>query len=229
MMKNFLKQKRELFAVAAFVAVIACVVLFGIIPLQDKIVDVGEKIQQENADQEINKQRIDELPKIKQQYDTLKQNEDSLNVLLDPKSAVFLIERLEKLANDTVNIIKIAVQEKQPDQKALPAAKGKADENPLIKALPSADYLQINIGLSGDYGSVVRFINSLENFEYYADIISLNLKKSDAKNSTIQTATGSGLLNPFNPDSAGAKKTDQPASNLEEIDASLNVVFYTKK
>lgn len=224
-MKKVIKQQKELAAILAYALVVAAVAYFAVAPLLGKINSASDKIQQENADQEGKKQRLSELPKMRQQYSLLQDNEGLLDVFFTQDQAVKLIERLEKISQDSGNVIKISVK----DSKAQPTAsqsKTTVDDT-LLKALPSKDYLEMNISLTGKYNSVIQFVNALENFEYYCDITNLELKASTPKENTssgIQT----GVLNPFTVGQNSAKNNDT-AKFSGEVDAVMNVVFYTRK
>ena len=149
----------------------------------------------------------------------------------------FLIERLEKLAQETNNTIAITIQD-APQQKNLPiapvAAPGTApvSDNALLDSLPSKDYLKLTIMLTGDYNGLFKFISSLESLEYYSDITLINISHliDNADANTVTSSGGSGVLNPFNPKDVSTSVTPAPAKKIgNKLSASLEVVFYSKK
>lgn len=228
-MKNLINKQREIIAVLAYIAIVAGLFYLLIFPLIEKIAEKSNKIQEEVIKQEAINKKLEELPKIEQQYKELNENAESIDILLDKNKAVVLIEKLEKLAESTENEIAITVQEKTEQPKA--PAKGKAAvDTSLIGGLPSQNYLQMKISLTGKYGSIMNFIRLLENFEYYADITAIQISgESDSQNnSTRQSISDSGpLSNPFN--SSVTKNKPAIIENQDnKLKASLDMVFYVR-
>lgn len=227
-MKNFFKKYREIFGVALYVCLIGLIIYFVAKPLYEQIKIRRDQIQEEVANQEGRKKKLIEIPKIKEQYEKVKGQEENLAVLLDKNDAVSLIERLEKLAQNTQNEIRIAVKETDANSReALIArkneAKAKADGDKtvsIIDGLVSKDYLQVTITLSGQYNNIVDFMQKLENMQNYSDIISFDIKR-DSGNS------GSANVNPFA--NQGGVNQEQPPTIENKVVATLETVFYLKK
>ena len=225
-MKKIFQKQREIIIIFAYVGVVLALIYFIILPLLSKIEGVNNQIQEESMKQEIVKQQLGELPKIQQQYNTLQTNEGAIDVLLDKDKAVALIESLEKLAQDSGNKIEISVQNSQLQKNVAVTTTKIAADGTLIKALPSTDYLQMQILLTGDYNKIINFINKLENMEYYSDITGIKMTQSDI--------TGNAeVINPFNSVSmTGSETGSDKVSNKPDtgnLKVSLDVVFYTKK
>jgi hypothetical protein len=227
-MKNFLQKQKETVTVVIYICVIAGLVYFVIRPLLASINSVHDQIQEEGLKQEIVKQRLNDLPKIQDQYDMLQKNEGSIDILLDENNAVVLIERLETLAQDSGDKINITVQN-QPEQKntQTPAGKKAAVDNSLTNSLPSSDYMQLKITLTGKYNSIVNFIYKLESFEYYCDITAIQIQPDKTSNTPI--ADSGVLLNPFNVSGSATAAEKSIKDTAGNIEASLDVVFYTKE
>ena len=225
-MIKFLQKQREAITIFTYIGIFIVLIYFVVLPLIKRINSVKDQIQEEHVKQEIKQQQINELPKMEEQYNVLKNNEESVDVLLDKNNAVVLIEKLEKLAQDSNNKISISIQDvaTQKDPTTVISNKTNTD-NDLIKNLPSTNYLQMKITLDGDYNAIMRFTQSLESFEYYCDIVAIQIKQKEENNKPAET----GTVNPFN--SGLSINPDQLSNfnnkNLEE--ASLDVVFYTKK
>ena len=226
-MKIFFLKNRIAVVLVAYCGLLFGVIYFAILPLLAHINSTNEQIQQELANRQGKEQRIAELPKIKQQYTDIEENKELISGLLDKNQAVTLIERLEKLANDTGNKIVISVKDAPiVDTKKIPqSAKDKdAKENPLRESLPSSNYLQMQITINGSYNNGINFIEALESFEYYADISGIQIKQAKASS----TQRDNSLLNPFSSSSAssGQKIKIDKAGDLDFI---LDVFFYTNK
>lgn len=227
-MKKFFKKQREILTIFAYIGIIASLVCFVIFPLIGKINDVADRIQEESLNQEIAKQRLNEIPKMQQQYQMLEKDERLLDVLLDKNNAVPLIERLEKLAQDSQNKIAISVQEQSAlvQKNTLKTNKKNAEnEKLIIDSLPSAEYLQMKIVLTGNYDSIVKFLEHLENLDYYSDIIGLDMKKVEIENEAQEVEPEVS----FGSRRAYPAKKENNAQIIEATRASVDVVFYTKK
>lgn len=224
-MKKILNQQREIVVILVYICIIAILVYLVIFPLLAKINGVRDQIQEESLKQEIIGRRLEELPKMRQQYATLQENEGLIDVLLDKDNAVVLIEKLENMATGTGNNIEISIS--STPVKPAQTVKGKnSNENALVNALPSADYLQMKIILYSDYNSAITFIQALENFTYYCDIIGIQIKKNE---SNAVSVPKTGILNPFGSgslSSSGQGISDNTKAG--ELQTSLDVVFYTK-
>lgn len=227
-MKKFFQKQRNILVILIFICIIGSLLYFVIFPLLLRIKNVQDQIQEEELKQEIQQQQLNNLPKMQEQYKFLQKNKQMVDVLFDKNNAVVLIEKLEKLAQDSGNVIKISVQEPQ-QQKTIPTAtKNKTAipvEKTLVEKLPSQDYLQMKIELSGKYNTVVDFINRLENFEYYCDIIAIQIGQEKNNSNSF---SNSGTLNYFEPNSK-EEAEKRAALNKENIIAGLDIVFYTKK
>lgn len=212
-MKDFLKKQREILAVIVYLALIAGLVYGVIIPVNKKIGQSRDKIQEEQIKQETRRKSIDDLPRIQDQYEIL-ENENVSSTLLDKENAVLLIESLEKLASDSGNDILISAQE-QSNVKNTSNKPKKGEENKNI-VLPNENYLQLKITLGGNYNTIFKFINLLENFSYHGDVITMQIQKNanEIKQKNIFSQSGSGQ---------GEK--DGLKGELEGV---LDVVFYTK-
>lgn len=224
-MKNFFQKQREIMAVLIFGVIIFALVYFVIFPLMGKIDAKKYQIQEAEMKSEIIKQQISELPRIQKQYETLMSDGDLNDVLLDKDMAVTLIEKLEKLAQRTGSDIVISVQE-QVDPKKTTTAKAKANaEVTILGELPSAEYLQLKIGITGKYESIVEFVKALEDFEYYCDIIGIQI---DKYNEGTTKASPSAITNPFS--SSEKNSTTKITKNSDdELVAFLDTVFYAKQ
>ena len=221
-MKKIFQKQREIITIFAYVGVVLVLVYFVILPIISKIEGVNDQIQEESIKQEIVKQQLGELPKIQQQYNNLQENEGLIDVLLNKDKAVVLIESLEKIAQNSGNKIEISLQNSQLQKNvAVVTTKSNSDDT-LINALPSADYLQMQILLTGNYNKVIDFISRLENMEYYSDITGIEMKQSEPSNNV-------GIISPFNLSSTTSSKKISDQYTPGDLEATLDVVFYTKK
>jgi hypothetical protein len=226
-MKKFFKKQRELIAVALFFLAVGAMGYFVVAPLLKKIASIKNEIDENKIKQEIKKQRLEELPKIAQQYTSISSQQKKFDILLDKQQAVALIERLEGLAQDTNNKIQIVVQEDASAKKTADSKSKTAPKVPaLIDTLPRKEYLKLRITLTGDYDGVFKFVHRLESLEYYADIIEINIGQVASNQTTSVASLGMDGSNPFNDQVA-----KEPALGLgdpNQLATALIVVFYSK-
>jgi hypothetical protein len=81
----------------------------------------------------------------------------------------------------------------------------------------------MKINLTGKYGTIINFIKSLENLEYYSDIIDMQFNQSKPDSSQTANVGMFSLSGLNSPTTAKISNTDI------NLDASIDVVFYTKK
>lgn len=230
-MKNFLHKQREILTVLAYVGIVSVLVFFVILPLLDRIDRINDQMQEENARHESIENQIKDLPKIQKQYEDLQNNQDLSAVLFEKNEAVQLIERLEKLAEETGNIIDMSIQDTAPvavDNKKTSSKTKNETEKSLLEDLPNSNYLPIKIIISGDYNSIYKFTKSLELFEYYSDTISIQIIQSEkTKNEKSSSSLSFDAQNPFSAENSEESVEDK-ARELP-LTATLETVFYTRK
>lgn len=229
-MNKFFKNQRENVAVVAFLLVLAILVYFIIIPLISRINRTSDEIEKSILQQEIAEKQLEKLPKMKEQYEYILAEEEKINVLFDRNNAVALIEKLERIAQDSGSSIEISVQETAAKASQLQVAKKNVENSAAKKnaaatikdQLPSDTYLQMKILLIGEYKNVVSFIAALENFEYYCDIISIQVNEyEEEKNQEANK-------NIFAPVEGSAEIEPKDVIMQNKLEATLDTVFYTK-
>lgn len=228
-MINLIKKRREIFILLAYAILISCLGYFVIKPLIININTIRDDIQKESLIQEYKKIGISNLAKMKSQYEIIDENYDLANILLDKNNAIDLIEKLESLANRTENNIEISIAENQQQNVVKTSTqnkKGVVDNTDLIlKSLPIKDYLQIKIDINGNYNSIIDFVDNLQKFEYYADVISLKIQKN---NEILSNSTQRNIFYKEN-DKNNNSDNIEKKSKEGGVNASLDVVFYAKK
>lgn len=222
-MSDFPKKWRQPLTIAVLALFAVGLVHFAVLPLYRGIESKQTEIQEKLADQEMKSRKINELPRIKQQYEFIRSNEGGMGVLLREEEAVTLVQELEALAEKTGNAISIEIPDKS--KAAKPAANSKnKEETSLADSLPSKEYLEMNIRLTGGYGEVVSFMHKLESSGYYSDIISFQIARAGAG---AGKRTGGDMFSQDLKKEAGEKSDAEPAAS--DLDAVLVVAFYLDK
>lgn len=228
-MNYFIKKWREPLNVLVYIVLVFCFIYFLIVPLHRGIQSKKNEIQEKITEQEFKSKKLQELPNMKKQYEFIESREKDLGIFLKKEDAVVLIEKLEKLAEETNNKIKITISETPETDKGKTVQKSKSEENVLVNSLPSKDYLEIDIRLEGGYMQIISFMHKLESADYYCDIIDIAINKR--KVDTIQSTQGSDQLFSV---VKGRQDLSQEQEEVVEkssgdLEALISVAFYLAK
>lgn len=221
-MKNIWKKYKIYLSILIYLFFIGLVYFLLVRPLLAEIKDKNNKIQEKISDQEIKAEKLAEIPSLRSQFDMINNEEDKINVSFNRESAVMLIEKLEKVSEETGNEIKIELVEEKADIKNPGNSKkteSKEGDN-LVSSLPSDNYIKMRIKLSGEYENLLDFIRRLENMEYYSDVISIKATKEQEK-----ISNQAPISSPFE----GEDLINEEKTSIEEknrISSILEVVFY---
>jgi Tfp pilus assembly protein PilO len=215
-MKYFFKKYKIHLAIAIYLLIIGAASFFIARPMILGIREKNDEIQKNIADQESKKERLGKLPAFKKQFEEIGANEDKINIVLNNGNIVVLIEKLEKISEETGNKIKIDMAGDQTNKKT--QSSSKKDDKSLANNLPSDSYIIMNITLTGNYENFLDFIRKIENMEYYSDILSIKITKGINDNSSSATSPFIGS------DSSGAS-----TGGKDSISSVLGVAFYLEK
>ena len=207
-------------AILIYLIIIGMLFFFVASPMILKANEKNNKMQEDLADQESRRERISSLPAIRSQIEMVKNQEDRLTILLNSENLINLIERLEKISEETGNNIKIELSEGQDASKKTTQAKKDTDKKEvIIDNLPNDAYIKMNISLKGKYSNFLDFLRKLENFDYHSDVVSIKILNYQ------ESATFSSS-NPFRESSAS---TESVAADNNIILSTLGVIFYLEK
>lgn len=242
-MKGFWKKYKSWISGLLFVLVVAGAIVFIAKPLVARIVAISDEIQKKAIDNQINQARIAKIPEMKAQHELFASEAERLNVVVDAGSEVDFIKRLELLAEETGNKIDLKIDEEAATQKGAKAVakkessdttvtekdasgsatKAKKDLEDIKANLPSAFYLMLHINLEGNYAGFMNFLRQLENFNYYANVVSLNLVKAEKQE---EERSGSRDIFSSNP---GDFDDSERQSSKNILKSTIDVAVYIKK
>ncbi|EKE11208.1 MAG: hypothetical protein ACD_15C00125G0011 [uncultured bacterium] len=194
-MKDFLNKNKIILITSIYLILAGLFFYFLIIPLKGKINGKASEIQQEKIDQDITKKKIMTVPVIEKDYQKYKENEENLNVLMEPSQEVEFIKGLEALAEETNNKVEFKIQESAKDE-----SKNKKTENADVKSkLAYNNFLSMQVALEGNYQSLINFIHKVENYKKYVNILSIRIEKisidEGAKSSNKENEVKNEALN----------------------------------
>lgn len=236
---------------AALFVVIGLVGWFGIRLLLSTIQEKMDDIQKLSVTREHREKQLERLPDLEAQHALIDEHADRLGIILTKDRIVEFIQRIERLAEEEDIAVEIESRDNAfleskvtPAEKkdvptkpaATPADKAEAAAEPAKKApvsketgivteLPLKKYLKLTITVTGEYGSVVRFLHRLETLPYALDVIGLNMKERTENVDLIET--GSAAFNPF----AGevAAEVSPKTSKVNVLEAVFETVVYMKE
>lgn len=216
-MRDFLIKNRILLAVITYLTLLFLLFILFVKPLISEIKNKNINIQEKIADSENNQEKISKIPALRDQYELISKEEEKIASLLFRDDVVKLIERIERISEETGNKSSIELAESVVDKKESSKSKKEKEneEKNLISSLSSDKYITMNIKISGEYDNFIDFVRKLENLEYYSDVISIKLSKDLEKKS---------VENPFETDLSGG---DGVNTNVkDEISSTISVIFY---
>ena len=226
-------------------------VVYGIVPAQQKIRKLMDTSQEILTDREIREELVASLVTLREQKDLVQKNEEVLHVVIPKENIVDLIKNIEDLARNTHNEISIDAQTlnvapppvTKPKKEAVPAkneagetadTEVKKTEKTLIDSLPSDKRIGISIKLTGSYNDIVQFIQKLESMPYATDIIALSftVEEPDADSAEKKRADIFASSTPMTTDQSATPAEGAPAPQAPEppkdllIQAKIDTVIY---
>lgn len=219
-MKDFWKKYKIYLVILIYLIIVGLVGFFIARPMVLATKEKSDQIQQKVAIQERKEEKLRELPSIRIQFEGAKKQEDKIIISLNKENVVSLVEKLEKISEETGNKINMELKENEDEGKknSNPPKKSKEEKDVLIEDLPSDKYVKIKIVLYGRYENFLNFMNKVENMEFYSDVVSVAVKRA--------AESGSGLSkNPFTGTSEQISE-ENSLENKDKVYSQLEIVFY---
>lgn len=177
-MKNLLLKNRIWILGLSYVGAIFLFVVYFLFPNVNRIEEQANSIQEKILDKKILENRISQLPEMKEQADVFLQNREGLGKTVRSSEEVIFIQYLEELASETGNQINIEIPDDQvEDKSSTKKTTKKPREGEILSQLKYKDFLIMNITLLGNFQEAFNFIKKIENFQYYSNVISIDMEK----------------------------------------------------
>jgi len=208
-LSSYRKHSSLIFLFVLFVAM-GSIIWFGILPLKRSLDMKMRGIQEYYADQENQQKQVGRLPELKDQYDVIMKDGQTLDIIITEDRIVDFIKTLEGLANDSSVQMTITsnangqIIEKVPIKVVPPKADGAntqantSNTKPKVMSMvddaPFDRYLRLSIKAEGSYGDIVAFLQKIETLPIGLDVIGVEMKKRDASATKDTIGTKS---NPF--------------------------------
>lgn len=252
---NFLKKTHIPIITMLFLFVaMGLVVWFAILPIKRAISEKMDDIQKFYTSRENRDRQIGKLPELEEQFQTIKADEENLNILLKEDHIVDFVKTLEDLARETNTEISIASKEGNSiiEKKAVvskpqtknttdadtetPAVSDKKKATGILDTLPFDRYLHLSVSLVGEYADIVNFLHKMETLPFALDVVGMEMHLKDSKedqSSSRPINSGSGI-NPFlvSLGSEGVSVTEAPVVAPEKkntLEAIFDTIVYVDK
>ena len=213
---------RSLFVMAA----LASLIVFAVIPLQDKIVLENDEVQQAYAKMENDQKRISTLPDLRLKYQKISDDKGKMGSVLPEDQVVEYIKNLEDIASKTDGTINVT-QGKDLDTirnaaptKGTDTTGNTATGDRVVDHLPKGKTLGLTVTFSGRYRDAVEFVHKVETAPYFADVLSLDFRPGDAP-----TADRSNLFVSSGLSAADVSTNPAPPSSVS-VQAVISLVLY---
>lgn len=228
-MKEIWRKRKIAILAAAYVLLAFPAAAWGAYRLIGWIRNLSDNMQASAIDERIEHGKIAELDSMKALAAKIDGNGETMDSIIQESQEVEFIEGLEKLAGESGVGIRITADDSQAgDAAKAKKAKAKTADKTIVESLSHKKSIAITVETTGDYGRTVDFLCRLENGRYWANVVSLDLRKKDDESEDSGSQSGSGSVFFAAPAESGnsEKASDQAESRKESLTATLGVIVY---
>ncbi len=227
-MNDFWKKYKIKIIIITYIVTIFSLIRFVAVPFVGKIKEKSDSIQEKIINNRISETRIGEIPAMKETLEKYQSDSEALEVILNSEKEVDFIKQMESIADATGNKIILSVGSNNTNEGGKNGPSNK--EKSIKDELKYKNYLPMDIGLRGNYFSLVNFINKIENTDYYVNVISIRSKKTLEKVSSpsssmppIDVFSAPDLSRDINPD----LETIEDKKGI--LESTIKIIIYTEK
>jgi len=230
--KEILKKYKLFAATSVFLVLLFLAGLLIAFPAMERIRKKSDAIQKKILDNQISKERIGKISQMEETEKIIREKSGEIDSILNLNDEVEFIKKLENVAEQTGNKMTLVIDDAKSGsagQKAKPAEEKKDGKKSIVGGLAYDNYISMRINTEGNYQSLINFINKLENFQYYVDIVSLETKKSTEmlEEEVSMEALAGGDIFSASQSSVPQKKTSKKEKDV--LASTINIIVYTKK
>lgn len=228
-MKEFWTKNKLAIVIAVFAMIVVPGSYFSAKFLLGKIVDTSDRIQEGIIDDQLQRSKIDDIPRMEEISKNLSDNRDVMETMIEESMEVDFIKSLEALADDTGNEITLSVDDPEKDkaaQKTTANSKDKQAEKGIKESLSHSKFISLDITISGSYESMVDFVHKLENGKYYVNVISIESRKNQSESGIANQGSGGIFIGSVSDSRSESSSSD--SGKPESIITTLNAVVYLR-
>jgi hypothetical protein len=234
-MKNFWKKHRIVLVISAFLLIILPLFCWAALTMVAKVRVKADLIQEKMIDNNLEKTKIEKIPKMEEVNAEFEKNKDATGIILNANNKVDFIEYIESLAAETKNDVGIKVLNDNQNNAVVKETKAKTvkkdDAGEVKKSIEERllykQYISMQVDLVGDYAGFLNFVHKLENNKYYVNIVSFNLQKelinkADLSKKQNSSSNGIFLSPPGQSDVSAVTENDGELM----LKSSLSIIVY---
>lgn len=226
MIKNIWRKYKEYILVLIYLAILFALFYFVIGPLIRGIDYNANLIQEKITIQENFKRKLGMISKNEEQIRKIEKDESKMEVFISRDDEIALIEKIEKISEETDNKITIEAVDDKNIANAKAKVKAKEENKDDLKVnIDNNDYVKFRITVLGKYNNFVNFVKKIENMEYWSDIVSLKVSYREPDKNPISQE---------NPDDSNKlfdtiREETNIALDERTARSTLDVIFYLDK
>lgn len=227
-MKEIWRKRKIAILAAVYVLLAFPAAAWGAYRLIGWIRNLSDDMQASAIDERIEHGKIAKLDSMRALVAKIDGNGETMDSIIQESQEVEFIEGLEKLASESGVGIRITADDSQAgDAAKAKKAKAKTADKTIVESLSHKKSIAITVETTGDYGRTVDFLCRLENGRYWANVVSLDLRKKDGDaESSSQSGSGSVFFAAPAESGNSEKASDQAESRKESLTATLGVIVY---
>lgn len=194
-----------------------------------KLNDEVDAVQKKLVELDIERDKLSELPKIKEKFMEVKMHSSELeDILFFEKDIVILVKKIEEMAEETENVISISVDNIKEEIKEVKVNKDKKDEEKvgLLDDFSEEEYFKMNISVVGNYSGLLNFINKFNNLDCYNSLVSFNISSHEEENKEDKVIASTNIQSVRFNTSVDSKNDIEETTNKLILESELGIVFY---
>lgn len=217
-----------------FLSLLIVLAGFSIYFLHQKIQNALNAQERTKLEQEIQTNRIKDLPALAHRYQTIVDNEQYFSLVYPENKVVEIIKDMERIAKDH-NVVLTITQKEVIKKKAVKKEEAKSEEEgseaeapkELADTLPYEKSILLELKAEGRYLALRKFVHALETAPYALDVLAITASVAPPEEdavSVVQSQTDS----PFLLSSTLPETASVPAQNPAKIIFLLDIALYTQ-
>jgi hypothetical protein len=235
-MKEIWKKYKLSITTLVFLVLLLALIFFLANPLVKRTKEKADDIQKKMLDNQVDREKVGRISQMEETDKSIRGKSGEIDAVLSRDDEVEFIKKLEKVADETGNAMTLVVDDINANSVARPrASAGKKDgEKSILESLSCDSYISMKINLEGNYTGLINFLNKLENFEHYVNIISLESRKSaevSEEEVAVETPINGDIFSVpqsnASPNSVLQKKISKKEKDI--LSSTINIIVYTKK
>lgn len=155
-----------------FVSLLVTLAIFSIYFLYQKIQNTLNTQERAKLEQEIQNDRIKNLPELEKRYQSIIDNEQYFSLVYSEDKVVEIIKDIERLAKEQ-QVTLVITQKEVPVKKAAQQGETTEASKELVDTLPYEKSIRLELKAEGQYRALRNFLHAIETAPYALDVIAI--------------------------------------------------------